>query len=102
MRKDYVKPEGNVVALQMDENIALSFGFIDVIHEFTLAYRVVGSQKYIKDTNIPSRGLSGVTGATLDAFYLIDAIMDGLHGRGDVVTGWENCNANPDVATYSF
>lgn len=102
MRKNYVKPEGNVVALQMDENIALSFGFIDVVYDFTLAYRFVNGQRYIKDTNIPSRGKDGLIGATLDLMYLVDGIMDGLQGRGEVVTGWENCNASPEVTATAY
>ena len=99
MRKNSVKPEGNVVALQMNENIALSFGFADIIYDFTLAYRVVGDTKYIQDTNIESRGKDGLVGATLDLFLLVDAIVDGMENLGPVIpeASWKSCNANPTV-----
>ena len=48
MRKNYVKPMGNRIALQMDENIALSLGFIDTIYEFTLQYTFRNNGKFIK------------------------------------------------------
>lgn len=99
MRKNYVKPEGNVVALQMSENIALSFGFADIIYDFTLAYRVVGDDRYIQDTNIKSKGKEGLVGATLDLLILVDAICDGKEGLGPVISeeSWKSCNANPEV-----
>lgn len=99
MRKNYVKPEGNVVALQMNENIALSFGFADIIYDFTLAYRVVGDDRYIQDTNIKSKGKDGLVGATLDLLILVDAICDGKEGLGPVISdeSWMSCNANPEV-----
>jgi hypothetical protein len=96
MKKNYVKPEGNVVALQMNENIALSFGFADYIINFTLAYRVEGDTKYIQDTNIVSKGKDGIVGATLDLFLLVDAIVDGFEGLGPVIpeASYRSCNAN--------
>lgn len=96
MKKNYVRPEGNVVALQMNENIALSFGFADDIINFTLQYRVVGDTKYIQDTNIESSGREGIVGATLDLFVLVDAIVDGFEGLGPVVPEetYKSCNAN--------
>ena len=96
MKKNYVRPEGNVVALQMNENIALSFGFADDIINFTLQYRVVGDTKYIQDTNIESSGRDGIVGATLDLFVLVDAIVDGFEGLGPIVPEetYKSCNAN--------
>ena len=104
MRKNYVKPMGNVVALRMDENIAISLGFIDVIYEFTLAYRFENGQKYIKDTQIKSA--TDYNGPfpefaipTIDLMGLVDAVKDGIAGRGPVITGWENCDSNAGVNT---
>jgi hypothetical protein len=96
MRKNYVKPSGSVVALQMDENIALSLGFIDVIYNFTLSYNVVNGVKYIKNTDVASAGLSGNLGATYDIFVLVDTIVDRITSTNPV-TGWENCNTDPSV-----
>lgn len=102
MRKNYVKPLGNVVALQMDENIALSLGFIDVVYSFTLAYRFEHGQKYIKDTSIKATTdyngpMPELAIPALDLLGLVDAIKDGIAGRGPEVIGWENCNDNPSV-----
>lgn len=104
MRKNYVKPLGNVVALQMDENIAISLGFIDVIYNFTLAYRFESGQKYIKDTSVKATtDYSGpfpeIAVPTLDLMNLVDAVKDGIAGRGPAVSGWENCDANAAVQT---
>jgi hypothetical protein len=104
MRKNYVKPLGNVVALQVDENIALSLGFIDVAYNFTLAYSFKNGQKYIKDTGIKSATdydgpMPELAIPALDLLGLVDAIKDGIAGRGPEVIGWENCNANPAVKT---
>ena len=103
MRKNYVKPLGNVVALQMDENIAISLGFIDVIYDFTVAYRFENGQKYIKDTSVKATTdyngpMADYVVPTLDLMSLVDAIKDGIAGRGPEISGWENCNSNPAVS----
>lgn len=103
MRKQYVKPVGNVVALQMDENIALSLGFMDLIVEFTLSYQFRDGIKYIKETSVKSLNQSSeLVGSTLDLLILADAIVDGIEKIGPVVNGWENCNSNPAVSTSTF
>lgn len=103
MRKNYVKPMGAVVALQMEENIALSLGFLDMIVDFSIRYTFSGNandDKYIKDTTIVSlKGADEVTTATYDLFNLVDHIVKGIQS-GNPLTGWENCNAHEsDVAT---
>ena len=100
MRKNYVKPMGNRIALQMDENIALSLGFIDTIYEFTLQYTCRNNGKFIKDTQVvaSNTGWGSEVDATLDLLKLVDAIVDSVEA-GLSFTGYENCNANPAVTT---
>ena len=103
MRKNYVKPMGNKVALQMDENIALSLGFIDTIYDFTLQYTYRENGRFIKDTQLVASNTSwgSDVDATLDLLKLVDAIVDAAEA-GTVFTGYETCNANAAVTTSTM
>ena len=100
MRKNYVKPAGNKVLLRMDENIALSLGFIDTIYEFTLQYTFRNNGKFIKDTQLAASntGWGSEVDATRDLLKLVDAIVDSVDA-GLSFTGYENCNANTGAST---
>ena len=85
MKKDYLKPEGKVVALRMNENISSSGGFA-LGDKFGIHYTVIGDKKYIfGDTSVET---SNTGDEKYDRFY--DLILSYLHNVDP------NCRFDPD------
>lgn len=66
MKKDYMKPEGKVVAMSVRENIATSEGsaFDDVKVHYTL--NATDGTKYIQGSDIPATSTGNTS---FDVFY---------------------------------
>jgi hypothetical protein len=84
MKKDYLKPEGKVVALRMNENISLS-GF-PTNDRFGIHYTIEGDKKYIfGDTRFEA---SNTKNDRYDRFYdLLLAFINNID---------PNCLFDPD------
>ena len=55
MKKDYMKPEGNVVALLVNENISTSISSKPYESPYGIEYDIVGDSRYITgDPNYPA------------------------------------------------
>ena len=85
MKKDYMKPQGNVVAMQVNENIALSIDKPTSSLNYGVNYVVVGDKRYIQgDVNYEA---SSTGDEKYDRFY--DLIISYLHNLPS------NCRYNP-------
>ena len=85
MKKDYMKPHGNVVAMQVNENIALSIDKPTSSLTYGVNYVVVGDKRYIQgDVNYEA---SSTGDEKYDRFY--DLIISYLHNLPS------NCRYNP-------
>ena len=83
MRKNYMKPEGKVVALRMNENISAS-GEPAFRDSFGITYNVVGDTKYIYTSTTVQATSS--TDDRFNAFY--DLILSFIHDLS-------NCRFDP-------
>ena len=88
MKKDYMKPEGKVVAMNLNENIAASFGSADA---YGMRYRFGedGVTKYIYTSDVVACDTGN---DRFDRFY--DLVASYIHGvdpicRFDVVENEE-------------
>ena len=48
MKKDYMKPQGKIVAMQVNENIAISLDVPDTFLDYGVSYVVVNGVRYIQ------------------------------------------------------
>lgn len=48
MKKDYMKPQGKVVAMQVNENIAISIDKPMTSMDYGVSYVIVGDKRYIQ------------------------------------------------------
>jgi hypothetical protein len=86
MKKNYIKPEGSVVAMCMNENISASF-HNPVGDRFGIHYTVEGDNKYIfGDTSVPA---SNTGDSKYDHFY--NLILVFIHNIDS------NCLFDPDA-----
>ena len=86
MKKDYMKPQGNVVAIQVNENVATSGQEHTTEVSSGVQYAIIGTQAYIMGNTDYARTSTG--DEKLDRFY--DLILTYLHGLS-------NCRFNPNV-----
>ena len=86
MKKDYMKPEGNVVSIQVNENVATSGQEHTTEVPSGVQYAIIGTQAYIMGNTDYARTSTG--DEKLDRFY--DLILTYLHGLS-------NCRFNPNV-----
>ena len=85
MKKDYMKPQGNVVAMQVNENIALSVDKPTSSLSYGVNYVVIGDKRFIQgDVNYEA---SNTGDEKYDRFY--DLIITYLHNLPS------NCRYNP-------
>ena len=85
MKKDYMKPQGNVVAMQVNENIALSIDKPTSSLNYGVNYVVIGDKRFIQgDVNYEA---SNTGDEKYDRFY--DLIITYLHNLPS------NCRYNP-------
>lgn len=85
MKKDYMKPEGNVVSIQVNENVATS-GQEHTTEVYSgVQYAIIGTQAYIMGNTDYAKTSTG--DEKLDRFY--DLILTYLHGLS-------NCRFNPN------
>lgn len=85
MKKDYMKPQGNVVAIQVNENVATSGQEHTTEVSSGVQYAIIGTQAYIMGNTDYARTSTG--DEKLDRFY--DLILTYLHGLS-------NCRFNPN------
>ena len=85
MKKDYMKPQGNVVAMQVNENIALSVDKPTSSLSYGVNYVVIGDKRFIQgDVNYEA---SNTGDEKYDRFY--DLIITYLHNLPS------NCRYSP-------
>jgi hypothetical protein len=85
MKKDYMKPEGSVVAIQMNENVAASANGSTPQVSFIVQYSIVGETRYIQDST--EYVAADLGNETLNRFYdMLIAYINGLDA---------NCLYNP-------
>lgn len=85
MKKDYMKPQGNVVAMQVNENIALSVDKPTSSLSYGVNYVVIGDKRFIQgDVNYEA---SNTGDEKYDRFY--DLIISYLHNLPS------NCRYSP-------
>lgn len=85
MKKDYMKPEGNVVSIQVNENVATSGQEHTTEAYYGVQYAIIGTQAYIMGNTDYANTSTG--DEKLDRFY--DLILTYLHGLS-------NCRFNPN------
>ena len=85
MKKDYMKPQGNVVAMQVNENIALSIDKPTSSLNYGVNYVVIGDKRYIQGEVAYEASNTG--DEKYDRFY--DLIITYLHNLPS------NCRYNP-------
>jgi hypothetical protein len=82
MKKDYMKPEGKVVAMSVRENIASSEGSSSDTYKIQYTWGEVPGVRYIQGSNYPA---TDTKNESFDSFY--DMVKTYLHGldncRGD-------------------
>lgn len=84
MKKDYMKPEGKVVTLRMNENISTSGDSGVAGDTFGMSYIVAGDKTYIYTSSFEA---SNTGDDKYDRFY--DLIISYIHGLS-------NCRYDPD------
>ena len=82
MKKDYMKPEGKVVAMSVRENIASSEGSSSDTYQIHYTWGAVPGVKYIQASDIPATSTGN---KAFDSFY--DMVKTYLHDLG-------NCRAD--------
>ena len=85
MKKDYMKPEGNVVTIQVNENVATSGREPTAEAFYGVQYAIVGTQAFIMGNTDYAKTSTG--DEKLDRFY--DLILTYVHGLS-------NCRFNPN------
>ena len=82
MKKDYMKPEGKVVAMSVRENIASSEGTSSGNYKVHYTWGEVPGVKYIQGSNVPATSTGN---KSFDSFY--DMVKTYMHNLG-------NCRAD--------
>jgi hypothetical protein len=82
MKKDYMKPEGKVVAMSVRENIASSEGSSSDTYQIHYTWGAVPGVKYIQGSDVPATSTGN---KSFDSFY--DMVKTYLHDLG-------NCRAD--------
>ena len=77
MKKDYMKPEGSVVAMRTNENVAASANGSNPEVYYGVQYSIVGETRYIQDST--EYVAADLGNETLNRFYdMLIAYINGL------------------------
>ena len=82
MKKNYMKPEGKVVAMSVRENIASSEGSLQDTYKVHYSVDVVTGVKYIQGSNVAA---SDTNNKSFDIFY--DMVKTYLHNLSNCRAG---------------